>query len=98
MTSWQNLFYNDRFALTHQNNPDYVKLSESMGVQAQRCVAPGDVEAKLKWLIESDGPALLDVVVDRKVWVTYSPSVHFFADFSRFPCFLWSQRVQVYMR
>ena len=38
-----------------------------MGVQAQRLIAPADVEAKLKWLIESDGPALLEVVVDRKV-------------------------------
>ena len=67
VTQWQSLFYEDRFAHTHQKNPDFVKLSEAMGVQAQRCIAPDDVEAKLKWLIESDGPALLEVVVDKKV-------------------------------
>ncbi|KAL8995742.1 MAG: hypothetical protein Q9188_006738 [Gyalolechia gomerana] len=48
-------------------NPDFVKLSEAMNIQAQRCIAPNDVEAKLRWLIESEGPALLEVRVDQKV-------------------------------
>ena len=67
VTQWQSLFYEDRFAHTHQKNPDFVKLAEAMGVQAQRCVAPNDVDGKLRWLIESDGPALLEVVTDKKV-------------------------------
>lgn len=66
VTQCQSLFYEDRFAHTHHKNPDCVKLGEAMGVQAQRCIAPDDVEAKLKWLIESDGPALLEVAVDQK--------------------------------
>ncbi|OKL63278.1 Acetolactate synthase catalytic subunit, mitochondrial [Talaromyces atroroseus] len=67
VTQWQNLFYEDRYAHTHQKNPDFVKLSESMGVQAQRCSKPDEIEEKLKWLIESDGPALLEVLTDKKV-------------------------------
>ncbi|KAL4958259.1 thiamine diphosphate-binding protein [Aspergillus filifer] len=67
VTQWQNLFYEDRYSHTHQKNPDFVRLAESMGVSAQRCTSPSDVEAKLKWLIESDGPALLEVFTDRKV-------------------------------
>ena len=67
VTQWQSLFYEDRFAHTHQRNPDFIKLSEAMGVQAERCIAPKDVDAKLKWLIESEGPALLEVVTDKKV-------------------------------
>ncbi|KAL9129537.1 MAG: hypothetical protein Q9217_002024 [Psora testacea] len=67
VTQWQSLFYEDRFSHTHQKNPDFVKLGEAMGVQSQRCVTPGDVESKLRWLIESDGPALLEVVTDKKV-------------------------------
>ena len=67
VTQWQSLFYEDRFAHTHQKNPDFVKLGDAMGVQAQRCIAPDDVENKLKWLIESDGPALLEIVTDKKV-------------------------------
>lgn len=38
-----------------------------MKIQAKRCVAPEDVEAKLRWLIESEGPALLEIWVDQKV-------------------------------
>jgi acetolactate synthase-1/2/3 large subunit len=67
VTQWQSLFYEDRFAHTHQKNPDFVKLAEAMGVQAQRCIAPSDVENKLEWLINSEGPALLEVLTDRKV-------------------------------
>ncbi|KAI9815328.1 MAG: Acetolactate synthase, mitochondrial [Pycnora praestabilis] len=67
VTQWQSLFYEDRYAHTHQKNPDFIKLADAMGVQAQRCIAPGEVTEKLKWLIESDGPALLEVVTDKKV-------------------------------
>ncbi len=67
VTQWQSLFYEDRFAHTHQKNPDFIKLAEAMGVQAQRCIAPKDVEGSLKWLLETDGPALLEVVTDKKV-------------------------------
>jgi acetolactate synthase-1/2/3 large subunit len=67
VTQWQSLFYEDRFAHTHQKNPNFVKVAEAMGVQAARCVAPGDVVNKLKWLIETDGPALLEIVTDKKV-------------------------------
>lgn len=67
VTQWQNLFYEDRFAHTHQKNPDFVKLSEAMGVQAKRCVTIEELEGSLKWLIESDGPALLEIITDKKV-------------------------------
>ncbi|KAI9844764.1 MAG: Acetolactate synthase, mitochondrial [Sclerophora amabilis] len=67
VTQWQSLFYEDRFAHTHQSNPDFVKVAEAMGVQADRCIAPGDVSGKLDWLLNSDGPALLEVVTDKKV-------------------------------
>ena len=67
VTQWQSLFYEDRFAHTHSVNPDFVKLADAMGVQAQRCVKPAEVDEKLRWLLDSDGPALLEVVTDKKV-------------------------------
>lgn len=67
VTQWQSLFYEDRFAHTHQKNPNFVPLSEAMGVQARRCERPDQVEESLKWLIESNGPALLEVITDKKV-------------------------------
>lgn len=67
VTQWQTLFYEDRFAHTHQKNADFVKLGHAMGIQADRVIKPDELEKKLKWLLETDGPALLEVVTDQKV-------------------------------
>lgn len=67
VTQWQNLFYEDRYAHTHQKNPDFMKLADAMGVQHRRVSKPGEVKDALTWLIESDGPALLEVITDKKV-------------------------------
>jgi acetolactate synthase-1/2/3 large subunit len=67
VTQWQSLFYDDRFAHTHQRNADFVKLGDAMGVQAKRVIKPAELEESLKWLINSEGPALLEVVTDQKV-------------------------------
>lgn len=67
VTQWQTLFYEDRFSHTHQRNADFVKLGDAMGVQARRVVKLEELEDSLKWLIDSEGPALLEVVTDQKV-------------------------------
>jgi len=69
VTQWQSLFFNDRFAHTHQRNADFVKLAEAMYVPARRCIKLEDLEDSLKWLIDGsgEGPALLEVVTDQKV-------------------------------
>ena len=67
VTQWQNLIYEDRYSHTHQQNPDFVPMARAMGVAAEKCNKPAELEEKLKWLIESDGPALLEVFTDRKV-------------------------------
>ena len=71
VTQWQSLFYEDRFAHTHQKNPDFVLLAQAMGIEGRRCLSPGDVEDSLKWLIDEsegqDGPKLLEVVTDKKI-------------------------------
>lgn len=69
VTQWQSLFYNDRFAHTHQRNPDFVKLAEAMKLQARRTMKLETLEEDLQWLIEGsgEGPALLEVITDQKV-------------------------------
>jgi len=67
VTQWQNLFYEDRYSHTHQKNPDFMKLADAMGIQHRRLVKPEDTVEALKWLINTDGPALLEVVTDKKV-------------------------------
>lgn len=67
VTQWQNLFYEDRYAHTHQQNPDFMKLADAMGVQHRRLIKPEETVETLEWLINTDGPALLEVVTDKKV-------------------------------
>ena len=67
VTQWQNLFYEDRYSHTHQKNADFIKLADAMGVQSRRVSKPEEVKASLEWLINSEGPALLEVVTDKKV-------------------------------
>lgn len=69
VTQWQSLFYSDRFAHTHQRNPDFVKLSEAMHVPARRTTKLATLKDDLQWLIEGsgEGPAFLEVVIDQKV-------------------------------
>ncbi|RFU28939.1 hypothetical protein B7463_g7385, partial [Scytalidium lignicola] len=66
----QRLYYDQRFAHNRQSNPDFVKASETFGVAADRCSVPADIEAKLKWLLDYDGPAVLEVVTEQasSVW------------------------------
>jgi acetolactate synthase-1/2/3 large subunit len=67
VTQWQSLFYEDRFSHTHQRNPDFVKLSEAMGVKATRVTKPEELESKLQWLLDQEGPCLLEIVTDQKI-------------------------------
>ncbi|KAI9729443.1 MAG: Acetolactate synthase, mitochondrial [Cirrosporium novae-zelandiae] len=69
VTQWQSLFYEDRFSHTHQKNPDFVGVAKAMGLKADRLVKPEDTEKMLRWLCfeSGDGPALLEVVTDKKV-------------------------------
>ena len=64
VTQWQTLFYETRYSHTHQTNPDFVKLSEAMGVPAIRATKLEELSDKIKQLIEHDGPMLLEVMID----------------------------------
>ncbi|TPX12406.1 uncharacterized protein E0L32_006818 [Thyridium curvatum] len=67
VTQWQNLFYEDRYCHTHQTNPDFLKLADAMHIQNRRVSKPEEVTDALKWLIDTEGPALLEVITDKKV-------------------------------
>jgi acetolactate synthase-1/2/3 large subunit len=64
VTQWQSLFYDNRFAWTHQKNPDFVKLADAMGLKGMRCREVEDLPSKISELLAAEGPCLLEVVVD----------------------------------
>lgn len=65
VAQWQNLFYEKRFSHTHLGEvPDFVKLAEAFGVNAQRVEKPGEMRETLKNAINSGEPTLIDVIID----------------------------------
>lgn len=62
---WQNLFYDNRFSETILPDlPDFVKVAEAYGWQAERVDRPEDLAGALERLIAADRPALLDMRID----------------------------------
>lgn len=67
VTQWQSLFYEDRFAHTHQLNPDFMKLAESMGAEGIRIEKLSELKSGLEKMMASERPVLCEVLVDKKV-------------------------------
>ena len=62
---WQNLLYNERYSQTLLGNtPDFVKLAESFGINAERITKPGETEDAVKRAIKDNEAILLDIIVD----------------------------------
>ena len=62
---WQSLLYNERHSQTLLgNSPDFVKLSESFGINSVRITKPGETKEALSSAIRDNEPILLDVVID----------------------------------
>ncbi|KAJ5096628.1 acetolactate synthase mitochondrial [Penicillium angulare] len=66
VTHLQSVYYQDRYCHSHHRNPDFVEASRAMGVPAKRCSTSSEVDEQLKWLLESSGPALLEVMITQK--------------------------------
>ncbi len=63
---WQKLFYHERFSSTElESNPDFIKLADAYGWQAERIEHPEEVDAALDRMLEAEGPYLLDVAISR---------------------------------
>lgn len=73
---WQTLFYGKRYSHTVLNDQvDYVKLAEAMGVRAFRVTKKEEVEPALKEAIDSGKPALIEFLIesDDKVFPMIAP-------------------------
>lgn len=67
VTQWQSLFYEHRYAHTHQSNPDFMKLADSMGVEGIRITKPSEMEEGVKKFLDCKGPVLMEALVEKKV-------------------------------
>lgn len=61
---WQRLFYHERYSCTEFTaNPDFVKLAEAYGWQAERITHPDQISDALDRMLAAEGPYLLDVII-----------------------------------
>ena len=63
---WQELFFDGRYASTTLKNPDFVKLAEACGVEADRVTSRDQLDEKIAKALNSTGPFLLDVMVEQE--------------------------------
>lgn len=58
---WQQLFYDHRYSNTiYSCNPDFVKISEGMGVRGFYATKPEEIRKTIEAALEVPGPALVD--------------------------------------
>jgi acetolactate synthase-1/2/3 large subunit len=64
---WQELFWEKRYSAVEMGpSPDWVKLAEAFGWTAARATDKTELVDAMRQTLEADGPALLDVHVDKE--------------------------------
>ena len=63
MEQYQQMYCGDQGANTDFFNPDFVKLAQSMGCDAERCALIKDLPKAIHWLLHTDRPAVLDLAL-----------------------------------
>ena len=64
---WQELLHGGRYSESYMSAlPDFVKLAESFHAKGLRVTRPDDVDDVIEEMIATDGPVVVDVVVDPK--------------------------------
>ena len=63
---WQEMFHGSRYSESYMDSlPDFVKLAEAYGIKGMRCEKPSDVDKVLADIIATEGPVIVDMVVDQ---------------------------------
>ncbi len=61
---WQEFFFEKRYSAVNLENPDFVKLAEAYGIPARRITEREAVPDAMKFAAETEGPVLLEFVVE----------------------------------
>ncbi|MDE7471386.1 MAG: biosynthetic-type acetolactate synthase large subunit [Paramuribaculum sp.] len=63
---WQVLFYNSRLSQTPMVNPDFVEIAHAYGIPAETVECRAQLDDAITRMMETDGPYLLNVMVDER--------------------------------
>ncbi len=72
---WQTIFYDNRYSFTHLHDINYDSLADAFGVTAITIDKKEDVESKLKLAMETEGPVIINCIIDKdeKVFPMVAP-------------------------
>ncbi len=63
---WQELLHGGRYSESYSEAlPDFVKLAEAFGIKGLRAHRPDQVDGLIEEMVNTDGPVLCDVLVDK---------------------------------
>jgi acetolactate synthase I/II/III large subunit len=63
---WQEMFHGSRYSESYMDAlPDFVKLAAAYGIKGLRASKVSEVDAVIKEMLATDGPVLVDMVVDQ---------------------------------
>ncbi len=63
---WQELFFEKRYSFTHLQNPDFIAISKGYGIPARLVEKRKDLNKALDNFLNSKGPTLLEVGVEKE--------------------------------
>lgn len=63
---WQDMFFDKRYSFTEISSPDFVKMGDAYGIQAERVSKRSELDKAINRLIDSEGSFLLEVNVARE--------------------------------
>ena len=61
---WQQLFFDKRYSFTEMTNPNFIKIAEGYSIPCQRVDSRDNLDDALKTMYNSDGPYLLEIMVE----------------------------------
>jgi len=62
---WQQLFFDKRYACTTMTNPDFIKITEGFGVEAEKIIERKELKNAISRMLDAKGPYLLEVEVEK---------------------------------
>ena len=72
---WQHLMYNQRYAETDMgNSPDFVKLAESYGINAERVTDVGETQKVLSKALNDNEALVVDIEIEKNEFIPMFPA------------------------
>ncbi len=63
---WQEMFHDKNYASTELVNPDFVMIAKAYGIASRNITKRDDLKDSLIEMLESEGPYLLDITVEKQ--------------------------------